>query len=90
MSGTMMFLRDEKGEITATVSAGHDITEFKKISDKLKEQYDFLQVLMDAIPAPVFYKDKEGVYLGCNKAFEEYIGISREAIVGKKLSMILL
>jgi diguanylate cyclase (GGDEF)-like protein/PAS domain S-box-containing protein len=41
-----------------------------------------LRVILDAIPAPVFYKDAEGIYRGCNKAFEAYVGRSREEIVG--------
>ena len=29
---------------------------------------------IEALPNPVFYKDAEGRYLGCNRAFEEYVG----------------
>ena len=32
---------------------------------------------------PVFYKDKEGLYQGCNKAFEEFIGLPKEKLIGK-------
>jgi diguanylate cyclase (GGDEF)-like protein/PAS domain S-box-containing protein len=42
-----------------------------------------LRALLDAIPAPVFYKDAAGVYRGCNKAFEAYLGKSRDEIIGK-------
>ena len=41
------------------------------------------RVLLDAIPAPVFYKDAAGIYRGCNKAFEAYLGKSRDEIIGK-------
>jgi diguanylate cyclase (GGDEF)-like protein/PAS domain S-box-containing protein len=41
-----------------------------------------LRVLLDAIPAPVFYKDAAGIYRGCNKAFEAYLGKSRDQIIG--------
>jgi len=37
-----------------------------------------LRVLLDAIPAPVFYKDAAGIYRGCNKAFEAYLGKTRD------------
>jgi two-component system NtrC family sensor kinase len=43
----------------------------------------FLQTLMDAIPIPVFYKDHRGVFVGCNEAFEEILGIARDKIIGK-------
>jgi diguanylate cyclase (GGDEF)-like protein/PAS domain S-box-containing protein len=43
---------------------------------------DELRVILDAIPAPVFYKDAAGIYRGCNKAFEAYLGKPRAEIVG--------
>jgi diguanylate cyclase (GGDEF)-like protein/PAS domain S-box-containing protein len=42
-----------------------------------------LQVILDAIPAPIYFKDARGLYRGCNKAFESYIGLTRDQIVGK-------
>ncbi|HIJ81257.1 MAG TPA: PAS domain-containing protein [Desulfuromonadales bacterium] len=41
------------------------------------------QVLMDALPSPVFYKNSECVYIGGNRAFEEYLGLTREQFIGK-------
>jgi PAS domain S-box-containing protein len=43
---------------------------------------DFAQELIEAIPCPVFYKGLDGRYLGCNKAFVEYLGRRRDEIVG--------
>lgn len=44
-----------------------------------------MQAVINAAPTPIFYKDAEGKYLGCNKAFEAYIGLSREELVGKSV-----
>jgi PAS domain S-box-containing protein len=49
----------------------------------LIEQGRFLNVLLEAMPLPVFYKDAGGVYLGCNRAFEQAMGVSREEMIGK-------
>lgn len=49
----------------------------------LLQQVLFLQQLIDTIPAPVYYKDTNGCYLGCNTAFETYTGLTRRDIVGK-------
>ncbi|MDQ7821798.1 MAG: response regulator [Candidatus Eremiobacteraeota bacterium] len=49
----------------------------------LKEQLHLVQEVMDAIPSPVFYKDREGVYRGCNRAFELFLGRAGSEIVGK-------
>ena len=50
--------------------------------EALQHQLNFFQVLIDTIPTPVFYKDVEAKYLGCNKAFEACIGFSREQLIG--------
>ena len=42
-----------------------------------------LRVILDAIPAPVFYKDAAGVYRGGNQAWLDYLGKARDDIVGK-------
>ncbi|MDI6726564.1 MAG: response regulator, partial [Smithellaceae bacterium] len=48
----------------------------------LQEQLDFLQVMMEAMPCAVFYKDTAGRYLGCNRNFAGYLGMRREKIIG--------
>lgn len=60
-----------------------DITDQKKYEYQIKEQKDFLETLMQTLPNPVFYKDTEGKYLGCNKAFEAFMGLTRSNIIGK-------
>ena len=52
-------------------------------SEPLQEQLQFLQGLIDTIPAPVFYKDSAGRYLGCNVGLEKYLGLSKSQIIGK-------
>jgi two-component system, cell cycle sensor histidine kinase and response regulator CckA len=48
-----------------------------------KYQADFFQRLIDAMPYPVFYKDRQGRYLSCNRAFEMFFGVHRDRIAGK-------
>ncbi|MDQ3027940.1 MAG: EAL domain-containing protein [Pseudomonadota bacterium] len=49
----------------------------------LRTQLSFTQQLIEAIPNPVFFKDATGRYLGCNRAFEGYIGVERDQLIGK-------
>jgi PAS domain S-box-containing protein len=63
----------------------HDITERHKAEVEVKEQLHFIEQLIEAIPNPLFYKDDQGRYLGCNHAFEQYIGSSRQELVGKSV-----
>jgi len=62
-----------------------DITERKEVNRKLQEAVLFQQRLIDALPVPVFYKDSEGRYLGCNSSFEEFFGQKREQVTGKSV-----
>ena len=50
-----------------------------------KENFRFFNTLMDTIPIPIFYKDKERKYKGCNVAFESLIGLPRSRIIGKNV-----
>ncbi|MGM0492526.1 MAG: transporter substrate-binding domain-containing protein [Armatimonadota bacterium] len=52
-------------------------------TDELRRSEQLLTTIIDAIPAPVFYKDVEGAYLGCNRAFAEFVGLPKEEIVGR-------
>ncbi len=60
-----------------------DVTDHLKIKNELNEQVAFLQTLIDTLPHPIFYKDTQGRYLGCNKAFETYIGMPKDQLIGK-------
>lgn len=48
-----------------------------------EQQLGFLQILVDTIPNPIYYKDSAGRYLGCNRAFESATGAVRTEITGK-------
>ncbi len=43
----------------------------------------FLNQLLEAVPIPVFYKDADNVYLGCNEKFAEFLKMDRSKIIGK-------
>lgn len=51
---------------------------------KLKDLATFLEAVIDSVAGSVYWKDKNGVYLGCNKAFVEKSGFDSKAdVVGK-------
>ncbi|MDX1775557.1 MAG: response regulator [Desulfobulbales bacterium] len=55
----------------------------------LLNQVRFQQNLIDSIPVPVYFKDRDLRFLGCNKAFEESIGFSKEDIIGQTVYEIM-
>jgi PAS domain S-box-containing protein len=58
-------------------------------TETIKEQLHFQQNLLDSIPTPVMFKDAELRYLGCNSAFERFVGLKKEKIIGKTVHEIL-
>ncbi len=60
-----------------------------KIHETMDELYNvmnFQNALMDAVPSPIFYKNKDFVYLGGNKAFQRITGLSPSEYIGKTAS----
>jgi len=82
-------IRTPEGEIIGGLEIVRDITERKWAENALKLQNRFLQQLIDTIPSPVFYKNREGVFLGCNDAFARCMGHEREVIVGRTLPQLI-
>jgi PAS domain S-box-containing protein len=74
---------DEQGNLKGYRGVDKDITARKRAEEIIKNTVLFQQVLMDAVPSPIFYKDAAGVYIGGNKAFEQYLGLTREQFIGK-------
>lgn len=75
--------RDEIGALARTFN--QILTKLAEKERALREQVHFLQVLLDVMPNPVFFKDTSGRYLGCNTAFERNMGIAKGAMKGKSV-----
>ena len=61
-----------------------DISKIKNFEKELLSQKKFLKTLIDTIPDYIYYKDKEGRILGCNKvAAEDIYKLQEKDIIGK-------
>ncbi len=67
----------------AVLTTFHDITRRRQLEEALREGEAKYRSLFEAVPNPFFYKGCDGRYLGCNTAFERYLGICRDEIVGR-------
>lgn len=62
---------------------GYDVSGIMRVQQEIKQKESFLSELLNQIPQPVFYKDVNGVYLGCNQSFADILSIPVDEIVGK-------
>ena len=61
-----------------------EITKYQEIEKQWQESQQLLQLVMDNIPQSIFWKDRNLVYLGCNRNFARDANVaSPEDIVGK-------
>ena len=60
-----------------------DVTDQKNIANELLEKERFLENIVESIPAPVFYKGKDGCYQWFNKKFADFFGRDTKDLVGK-------
>lgn len=75
---------NEARELLAVQTTIEDITERKQAEQALRESQQMLRLVLDTIPARVFWKDRSSNYLGCNLSFARDAGLdSPEAILGK-------
>ncbi|MFA5269579.1 MAG: PAS domain S-box protein [Methanoregula sp.] len=74
----------DTGEISGCVHLLIDITERKLAEEALFSSRQMLQLVLDSIPQRVFWKDRNSVFLGCNKTLALDAGFLEPAdMVGK-------
>jgi hypothetical protein len=62
-----------------------DITVRKTMEARLAEQLRFVEVLLEATPTAIYLKDRQGLYLRFNRAFETLFGINRAEWIGRSV-----
>jgi PAS domain S-box-containing protein len=77
---------DDQGNKIGAIESIRDMTERKREQKELQNNLKFLETLIETIPSPIFFKDIQGRYLGCNDAFaRQIIGMPKEEIIGKSV-----
>jgi PAS domain S-box-containing protein len=76
-------LCDDQGRPTRVIGTVHDITERKQAEAKLMRQHIEQQVLMDLIPAMVWYKNDRNEIIRANRLAAESINRTPEQVEGR-------
>jgi diguanylate cyclase (GGDEF)-like protein/PAS domain S-box-containing protein len=77
------FLIEERQLLKAIAQRLGSVIEHNRAAEALKQNEVFLNTLLNSIPIPVFYKNRDGKYAGFNKAFETFFGATKDQMIGK-------
>jgi diguanylate cyclase (GGDEF)-like protein/PAS domain S-box-containing protein len=67
------------------LALSRDITDRVATEQTLRNREKFLGLILNSIPQQMFWKNTEGVYLGCNQVFADHLGLEAATdIVGLK------
>lgn len=66
-----------------------DKTKEKNATEKALREQGTLRALINAMPDPIFYKNPQGQYLGCNESYAESLSFTTAEIVGSSNRQLL-
>ncbi len=79
LSGTPRM--DAEGRFCGSLAVLRDITERKQAAEKVERSEQLLRTILDVLPQRVFWKDREGRFLGANRQFLADCGMA--SVAGK-------
>ena len=80
-SGNTLF--DEKGNPLISRGTIQDITELSLAKIEAQNKRNKLKAILENIPDLLWIKDVNGVYITCNKRFEDFFGAKEKDIINK-------
>ena len=52
----------------------------------LTDQLEFMRVMIDGTPHPIYVRDREGLLVTCNSSYLQALEVRREEVIGRQLS----
>ncbi len=84
MNSSKVPIFDEEGKVIGTVGITRNVDKMVKVEHRLKAERDLLQVLIDNIPSPIYFKDVQSKFTRVNLAQSRLLGAnSIEDVIGK-------
>ena len=76
-------LFDESGNPLISRGTVQDITELSLAKIEAQNEHNKLKAILENIPDLLWIKDVNGVYISCNKRFEDFFGAKEKDIINK-------
>jgi diguanylate cyclase (GGDEF)-like protein/PAS domain S-box-containing protein len=76
---------DIAGSVRGVYAVAHDITDLKQAQDALASREQQLRAIMDGVPAPVAYIDRDERCHYVNRTFLQYFGLTTEQVTSMRL-----
>jgi PAS domain S-box-containing protein len=67
----------------ARLVVAEEVGDPERLAARIQERQQFLQSVLDGMPAVIFVKDREGRFTLVNAAWERFTGVARDQAVGK-------
>ena len=80
---------DDAGRLVSTAGTIQDVTELKRMEERLRDSEARMRAFMDHAPMLIYLKDIEGRYQLVNREFERIEGVSEDQLRGKTVFDVL-
>ncbi|MEZ4733010.1 MAG: PAS domain S-box protein [Caldilineaceae bacterium] len=84
-----VFRRNAAGQVVQLLGVATNVTERKLAEDALRAQRDFLQFIIDSVPALILVKDQAGRYQLVNQHAAQIVGLTAATMLGKTDAAVL-
>jgi PAS domain S-box-containing protein len=79
-------LKDDADQVKGLVFSLRETTQYKRAEIALQEQKDELQMILDSVPALIFYKDLHNRIVRANQRWFATLGLSAERVIGQRIA----
>jgi len=76
-------IKNKSGKVEYVIELSEDITSQVYNKNLLENQIKLTEGIIDSLPSPILYKDINGIYKLCNRAFTEFQNSEKQHITGK-------
>jgi len=82
-------IKDDMGRIVNFVAVKRDITERKRLEEKIEEEREFYRKVIESSPDGIFIETLDGEIVDLNERAAEMLGYRKEELIGKNVGIIV-